>query len=66
MTAQQITATRSLRAEFSTLGQAVNYRYNCNDYAKWAIVMGCNGTFWVISNRHASTLVLAGYEYAEA
>lgn len=65
MTAQAIIATRSLRAEFSNLGQATDYRYNCHDHAKWSIIMGDNDRFWVLSNRDASILVSAGYEYAE-
>ncbi|MEZ0611918.1 hypothetical protein ACAW74_25625 [Fibrella sp. WM1] len=64
MTAQQITATRSLRAEFSSPAAAQTYIYGCHQPSKWATVLGDNGKFWVLSNRDASILHKAGYEYA--
>ncbi|NID13773.1 hypothetical protein [Fibrivirga algicola] len=65
MTAHQITATRSTRTEWSTLARAKNYMETSHEYAKLAIVMGCNGTFWVMTIRLASILVAAGYEHAK-
>lgn len=66
MTAQQILATRSLRMEYSTIALAAGYIERCVSPSKWAIVLGDNNRFWVLSNRDASILVKAGFEFAEA
>lgn len=64
MTAQEIINTRSLRSEFSNQTTATNYIARCASPSKWATVLGDNGKFWVLSNRDASVLVKAGYEFA--
>ncbi|WP_448961722.1 hypothetical protein [Larkinella arboricola] len=64
MTAQQLISIRSLRSEFSQLSTAMGYIERCISPSKWAIVLGENGRFWVLSNRDASVLVKAGFEYA--
>lgn len=64
MNAQQILANRSLRSEFSSLKTATGYINRCHQPSKWATVLGDNRMYWVLSNRDASVLVKAGYEYA--
>jgi hypothetical protein len=64
--AEQIINTRSLRMEYSTIALAAGYIERCVTPSKWAIVLGSNGNFWVLSNRDASILVKAGFEFAEA
>ncbi|MBD2700175.1 hypothetical protein IC229_05980 [Spirosoma sp. BT702] len=64
MTAHTILATRSLRMEYSQISLANSYISRCDSPSKWAIVLGDNGRFWVLSNRDASILVKAGFEYA--
>lgn len=64
MTAEQILSTRSLRLEYSQLALAESFISRCDCPSKWAIVLGDNEKFWVLSNRDASILMKAGYELA--
>lgn len=64
MTAQTIVATRSNRAEFTHLQQASDYRDRCNNSGKYAIILGDNMKYWILTNREASVLVKAGFELA--
>lgn len=51
--------------KFSQLSNARQFVMNSINWAKWSIVLGCDGLFWVVTNREASRLIKNGYEMIE-
>jgi len=49
-------------SKFNTLHAAESYRLRCVSPSKWALINGCDGLIWLVSNREASRLVKQGYE----